>query len=62
MIYKKTIFISKPILTYGQPAENAANPPLRLIIPSDEAGDEANVVVGVLELLDCEVIPTCPIG
>ena len=31
--------------------------------PSDDAGEEANVVVGVLELCDCGVIPTaCPIG
>ena len=32
------------------PPENGANPPLRLMIPSDDAGEEANVVdVGVLE-------------
>ena len=43
--------------TYGHPEENGANPPLRLMSPSDDAGDDAKVVVGVLELCDCGVIP-----
>ena len=43
--------------TYGHPEENGANPPLRLMSPSDDAGDDAKVVVGVLELCDCGVMP-----
>ena len=43
--------------TYGHPEVNGANPPLRLMSPSDDAGDDAKVVVGVLELCDCGVMP-----
>ena len=51
----KTLNLQKR--TYGHPEENGANPPLRLMSPSDDAGDDAKVVVGVLELCDCGVMP-----